>query len=81
MSEQLSEFRLWPIQGAANVAGLSVELLLSGIEAGDIPVALVTLGPARRRFVRGAQMVAWLDGRAPSTFPSPAVDSCVDLLT
>ena len=79
MSEQLSEFRLWPIQGAAEIAGLSVELLLSGIQSGVIPVALITIGPARRRYVRGAQMVAFLEGRnaVPPTHTAP----CADLLS
>jgi len=79
----LDPARLWKFDAAAQLAGVSPELLASAIAHGDLPgVAVVSLGPRKVRFVRAAPFLAWLDGR-PVVWPrsTPAVDLCVDLLT
>ena len=75
----LDPARLWNFAAAAQLAGITPELLASAIQHGDVPgVEIVTLGPRKVRFVRAEPFLAWLEGRPVSL--TPAAD-CADLLT
>ena len=59
---------LYSLSAAAAVSGLSVDMLRSAIENGDVPgVRILNLGPRKICFVRSAPFVAWLEG-----YPAPA---------
>lgn len=58
--------RMWRIEAAARMAGMSANLLEAGIDRGDIPVTLRRVGPGGRRFVNISQLQRWLDG-TPAT--------------
>ena len=58
--------RLWRIDAAASMAGMSANLLEAGIVRGEIPVTLRRVGPGGRRFVNIHQLKSWLNG-TPTT--------------
>lgn len=75
----LDPARLWNFAAAAQLAGITPELLASAIQHGDIPgVEIVTLGPRKVRFVRAEPFLAWLEGRP---FSLTTAADCADLLT
>jgi hypothetical protein len=77
----LDPARLWKLDVAAQVAGVTVDLLASAITNADLPgVTIVTLGPKRVRYVRAEPFIAWLDGLSQAPSPAPTVDACADLL-
>ena len=64
MNIQLDPKRLWKLDAAAQLAGLTTELLASAIAHGDIPdVELVELGPRKIRHVRAEPFLNWLEGK------------------
>jgi hypothetical protein len=54
--------RMWRIEAAAGLAGMSANLLEAGIVRGEIPVILRRVGPGGRRFVNIHQLKSWLNG-------------------
>jgi hypothetical protein len=55
---------LWAIAAAASYAGMSVRLLVAGIERGDIPVTLRRIGKSRKQFVNAEQLQKWVNAPA-----------------
>lgn len=53
---------LWRLSAAAKVVGMSPDTLARGCESGEIPIALVRIGP-RLRFVKAAELSAYLASR------------------
>lgn len=53
------------LASAANLARLSPELFEAGIESGAIPLEIIRIGK-RFKFVRSAELAAWLSGRKTS---------------
>jgi len=50
---------------AAKICGLSVDMLKSAIENGDVPgVQILSLGPRKLQFVRSRPFILWLEGGA-----------------
>ena len=62
-----SSAQLWPLRAAAAYVGLPAEALAKGIESGDIPVLMRTLGDQNKRFVNIHQLREWATAR-----PAPA---------
>lgn len=60
--------KLWPIEAAATLAGMTPNLFSKGIERGEIPVTIVRVGERQQRFVRAAELNAWLE---PQSRPAP----------
>jgi hypothetical protein len=54
---------LCPLETAANLAGMSADLLEAGITAGEIPVVLRRCAFGNRRFVHVGQLKDWLSSR------------------
>lgn len=56
--------QLWPLRAAAAYVGLNAEAVANGIESGEIPVLMRTLGEQKKRFVNIAQLCEWATARA-----------------
>lgn len=55
---------LWRLSAAAHQARISPELFEAGVEDGSIPLELIRIG-RRFKYVRAADLAAWLAGRKP----------------
>ncbi len=64
--DQQGTARMWRIEAAARMAGMSANLLEAGITRGEIPITLRRVGPGGRRFVNIEQLKSWLAG-APAS--------------
>lgn len=51
---------LWRLGAAARFAGLTPELFEAAAARGDIPVTVEKIGPKETRYVRVAELEAWL---------------------
>ena len=70
---------LYSLDAAAVAAGLTVKLLLSAIENGDIPgVRILQLGPRKMRYIRSHPFAAWLEGADAPADPGPAADHAAE---
>lgn len=58
---------LWRLAAAARMAGMSPDSLAALCERGEVPVTLERLGPRGLRYVRCAELNAWLQGRSTKT--------------
>ncbi len=70
---------LYSLSSAAQLSGLSVEMLKASIDNGDIPgVRILHLGPHKRCFVRSRPFIAWLEGYPAPTDPGPEADAAAE---
>lgn len=77
----LDPSRLWTLNSAARLAGVTAELLASAIAHGDVPgVEIISLGPKKIRYVRAEPFLAWIEGPDPVPPTPAAFDPIADLL-
>ncbi len=70
---------LYSLNAAANVSGLTVKMLKSAIENGDVPgVRILHLGPGKLCFVRSRPFIAWLEGYPAPPDPGAAADAAAE---
>jgi len=73
---------LYSLASAAKVSGLSVDLLRSAIENGDVPgVRVLSLGPRKLSFVRSLPFLAWLEGYPAPADKGPEADAAAENAT
>lgn len=58
---------LWRLAAAARAAGMAPELFEAASKSGDIPVAVMRIGPRGLKFVRAAELQEFLAGRTRET--------------
>lgn len=65
--------KMWPIEAAAKFAGMTTSLFSKGIERGEIPVSIERVGERQQRFVRAAEVKAWIEPQRSFPLQAPAV--------